>query len=121
MNGFSLHIETARILTILFNKYTLHNFNVIKAIPFDTEASFLDLHMSISSDIVSWSRGQISNFEFCCTPQEEKVGYYFQSGTCLGASETHVLLSFLLSILCKWPVITVTPQTLKIAVHKIQD
>ena len=27
-------------------------------------------------------------------PQEEKVGYYFQSGACLGASETHVLLSF---------------------------
>ena len=68
-----------------------------------------------------WSRGQISNFEFCCTPQEEKVGYYFQSGPCLGASETHVLLSFMWSGFCKWPVITVTPQTLKIAVHKIQD
>ena len=51
-------------------------------------------------------------------PQEEKVGYYFQSGTCLGASETHVLLSLLWSIICKRPVITVTPQTLKIAVHK---
>ena len=62
---------------------------------------------------VIWSRGQVSNFEFCCTPQEEKVGYYFQSGTCLGASETHVLLSFLWSIFCKWPVITVTLQTLK--------
>ena len=23
-------------------------------------------------------------------PQEEKLGYYFQSGTCLGALETHV-------------------------------
>ena len=68
-----------------------------------------------------WSRGQISNFEFCCTPQEEKVGYYFQSGTCLGASETHVLLSFLWSIFCKWPEINVTLQTLKIAEHKIQD
>ena len=54
-------------------------------------------------------------------PQEEKVDYYFQSGTCLGALETHVLLSFLWSIFCKWPVINVTPQTLKIAVHKIQD
>ena len=54
-------------------------------------------------------------------PQEEKVGYYFQSGTCLGALETHVLLSFLRSIFFKWPVITVTPQTLKLAVHKIQD
>ena len=59
--------------------------------------------------------------QVCCTPQEEKVGYYFQSGTCLGASETHVLLSFLWSIFCKWPVINVTPQTWKIAVHKIQD
>ena len=54
-------------------------------------------------------------------PQEEKVDYYFQSGTCLGASETHVLLSFLWSIFCKRSVITVTPQTLKMAVHKLQD
>ena len=46
-------------------------------------------------------------------PKEEKVGYYFHSGTCLGALETHVLLSFLWSIFCKWPVITATPQTLK--------
>ena len=80
MNGFSLHIETPRILTILFNKYTLHNFNVIKAIPFDTEASFLYLHMSISSDIVSWSRGQISNFEFCCTPRKKKLATIFSQG-----------------------------------------
>ena len=57
----------------------------------------------------------------CCTPQEEKVGYYFQSGTCLGALETHVLLSFLWSVFCKWPVINVTPQTLKIAAHTMQD
>ena len=57
----------------------------------------------------------------CCTPKEEKVGYYFQSGTFLGALETHVLLSFPRSIFCKWPVINVTPQTLKIAVHKTQD
>ena len=54
-------------------------------------------------------------------PQDEKVCYYFQSGKCLGALETHVLLSFLWSIFCKWPVINVTPQTLKIAVHKIQN
>ena len=46
-------------------------------------------------------------------PQEEKVGYYFQSGTCLRALETQFLLSVLLSIFCKWPVINVTPQTLK--------
>ena len=76
---------------------------------------------SLQIRIHIWSRGQISNFEFCCTPQEEKVGYYFQSGTCLGASETHVLLSFLWSAFCKWPVITVTPKTLKISVHKIKD
>ena len=54
-------------------------------------------------------------------PQEEKVRYCLQPGTCLGALETHVLLSFLWSIFCKWPVINVTPQTLKKAVHKIQD
>ena len=28
-------------------------------------------------------------------PQEEKLGYYFQSGTCLGAIETHNVVSFL--------------------------
>ena len=27
-------------------------------------------------------------------PQEEEIGYYLQSGTCLGAIETHVLVSF---------------------------
>ena len=42
-------------------------------------------------------------------PQEEKVVDYFQSGTCLGALETHVLLSFLWSFFCEWPVINVTP------------
>ena len=67
------------------------------------------------------SRGQISNFEFCLRPRGRKNGYYFQSGTCLGASETHVLLSFLWSIFCKWPVINVTLLILEIAVHKIQD
>ena len=54
-------------------------------------------------------------------PQEENLGYYFQSGTCLGALENHVLLSFLWSMFCKWPVINITLLTLKIAVHKIQD
>ena len=54
-------------------------------------------------------------------PQEEKVGYYFQSGTCLQVLEPHVLLCFLWSFFCKWPVISVTILTLKIAVHKIQD
>ena len=28
-------------------------------------------------------------------PQEEKLGYYFQYGTCLGAIETHNVVSFL--------------------------
>ena len=41
-------------------------------------------------------------------PPEEKLGHYFQTGTCLGALETHVLLSFLWSIFCKWPVTNVT-------------
>ena len=63
----------------------------------------------------------IGYFASLLHPQEEKVGYYFQSGTCLEALETHVLLSFLRSIFCKWPVINVAPQILKIAVHKIQD
>ena len=59
-------------------------------------------------------------FEFVAPPRKKKVGYYFQSGTCLGALETHVLLSFLWSGFCKWPVINVTQQTLKIAVYKIK-
>ena len=54
-------------------------------------------------------------------PQEENLGYYFQSGAGLWVFETHVLLCFLLSFFCKWPVINVTLLTLKIAVHKIQD
>ena len=58
-------------------------------------------------------------FESLLHYQEEKLGYYYQSGTCLGALETHVLLSFLWSIFCKWPVINVTPLTLKIVVYKV--
>ena len=53
-------------------------------------------------------------------PQEEKLGYYFQSGTCLWAKETHVFVSFLWLVFCKWPVINVS-LILKIAVRKIQD
>ena len=63
----------------------------------------------------------MSYFASLLHPQEEKLGYYFQLGTCLGALETHVLLSFLWSAFCKWPVINVTPLTLKIVVLKIQD
>ena len=48
-------------------------------------------------------------------PQEETLGYYFQLGTCLLALETHDLLRFLWSVVCKWPVIKVTLLTLKIA------
>ena len=44
-------------------------------------------------------------------PQEHKLGYYYQSGTNLGASETHA--SFLWSIFYKWPVINVPGLTLK--------
>ena len=46
-------------------------------------------------------------------PQEEKLGYYIQSRTCPGALETLVFLSFLWSVVCKWPVIIVTLITLK--------
>ena len=48
-------------------------------------------------------------------PQEETLGYYFQSGTCLVALETHDLLRFLRSVVCKWPVINFTLLTLNIA------
>ena len=61
-----------------------------------------------------------SYFASLLHPQEEKLGYYFQLGTCLGALETHVLLSFLWSAFCK-PVINVTLLTLKKVVLKIQD
>ena len=45
--------------------------------------------------------------------QEETLGYYFQSGTCLVALETHDLLRFLQSVVCKWPVINVNLLNLK--------
>ena len=48
-------------------------------------------------------------------PQEETLGYYFQSGTCLVALETHDLLNFLRSVVCKWHVINITLLLLKIA------
>ena len=48
-------------------------------------------------------------------PEEETLGYYFQSGICLVALETHDLLRFLRSIVCKWPEINVTLLTLKMA------
>ena len=43
------------------------------------------------------------------------LGYYLQSGTCLVALETHDLISFLWTNVCKWPVINATLLTLKIA------
>ena len=48
-------------------------------------------------------------------PQEENLCYYFQSGTCVGVLEIQVLLSFLRMVVCKWPVINVILQALKIA------
>ena len=51
-------------------------------------------------------------------PQEEKLGYYFQSETCLGALESHVFLRFLRSVVCKRPVINATLITLKIPTKK---
>ena len=47
-------------------------------------------------------------------PQEEKLGYYFQSETCPGALETHVFRSFHRSVVCKRPVVNDTLLTLKI-------
>ena len=51
----------------------------------------------------TWSVGQTEIYGLFCkfvAPKEEKLGYYFQSGKCPGALETHVLLSFLWSIAC---------------------
>ena len=53
-------------------------------------------------------------------PQEEKFGYYFQPRTCLGAIETHVLVSFLWLVYSKGTVINVT-LILRIAVHRVKD
>ena len=52
------------------------------------------------------------------SPQEEKLGYYFQSETLAGALETHAFLSFLRSVVCKRLVINVTLITLKILTKK---
>ena len=51
--------------------------------------------------------------ESCSQPQEEKLGYYFQSETCPGALVTHVFLSFLWTVVSKSQVINVTLITLK--------
>ena len=48
-------------------------------------------------------------------PREETHDYYFQSETYRETLETHDLLSFLWSVVCKWHVINVTLLTLKIA------
>ena len=53
-------------------------------------------------------------------PQEDKLGYYCQPGTCLGAIKTHVLVSFLWLVFCRGTVVNVT-LILKITVHRIQD
>ena len=53
-------------------------------------------------------------------PRKKKLVTIFSQGYVWGP-QTQGFLSFLWSIFCKWPVITVTTQTLKIAVHKIQD
>ena len=51
-------------------------------------------------------------------PQEEKLGYYFQSETCPWALETHVYLNFLRSVVCKRSVINVILTPLKIPTKK---
>ena len=80
---------------------------------------------AVTRKIFIWSRGQTDIYELFCEfvapPRKEKLGYYFQLGTCLGALETHALLIFLWSAFCKWPVINVTLLTLKIEMLKIQD
>ena len=52
--------------------------------------------------------------EPCSLTAEETIGNFFQSRTCLVALETHTLLRFLWSVVCKWPVINVTILNLKI-------
>ena len=47
--------------------------------------------------------------------RKKHLATFFQSGTCLVALETHDLLRFLRSVVCKWPVMNVTLLTLKIA------
>ena len=69
-----------------------------------------------------WSRGQAEIYGLFCefvAPQEENFAYYYQSGNVFRTLEIHVLLSFLLSIFCKKPVINVTLLTLKIAISSI--
>ena len=73
--------------------------------------SFSSIHSVIYlPDLTSFSYGPChKKMWVCCIPypppppppQEEKLGYYFQSGPCLGALETHVLLSILWSIFYK--------------------
>ena len=49
----------------------------------------------------------------CCIPGKENFGCYHVLGACLGGLETHVVLSNLWSVFCKWAVINVTPVMLK--------
>ena len=56
------------------------------------------------------------NLSSVAPPRKKKLVTIFSQGHVF-----HVLLSFLWSIICKWPVITVTPQTLKKAAHNIHD
>ena len=58
--------------------------------------------------------------EPCSPATGRETWLFFQPGTCLGAIETRVLVSFLWLAFCKGTVINVT-LILKIAVHRIQD
>ena len=79
------------------------------------------------SNFLKWYRGQADICGLFCefvAPPRKKILVTIRIvplGTCLGALETDVLLSFLWSAFCKWPVIDVTLLTLKIVVLKIQD
>ena len=68
-----------------------------------------------------WSSSQTEihagYFAILLNPQEENICYYFQLGTCIRGLKTHILLSFLWSVFCKWPVIYDTLLTLKIVLY----
>ena len=54
--------------------------------------SYLELRRPLcSAELNRFSVGAKSQIKSSVAPQEENFGHYFQSGTCLGALETHVL------------------------------
>ena len=81
----------------------------------------------VNGDLFKWFKSQTEIYGLFCefiaprllpNPREEKFGCYFESGTCLGGLETHVLLSYLWSFFCMWLVINVTLVTKKMKYMK---